>query len=160
MDKQTPEHLFQEVNDLKKYNSRLQVWISVGGWTFSDNGTSTQPVFGNIARSAGNRRAFAANVLKFLNRYGFDGRLPNPGHKPCLTVVVGIDIDWEYPGAPDRGGKNDDTKNYVELLKQLRSTFDASGRKLGISFTAPSSYWYLRWFDLPNMLKHSDWINL
>lgn len=73
MDSQTPEHLFQEVADLKKYNSRLEVWISVGGWTFSDNGTSTQPVFGNIARSADNRKTFANNVLKFLDHYGYDG---------------------------------------------------------------------------------------
>lgn len=87
-------------------------------------------------------------------------RYPPHFHALALTMTAGIDIDWEYPGAPDRGGKDDDTKNYVELLKQLRSTFDASGRKLGISFTAPSSYWYLRWFDLPSMLKYSDWINL
>jgi len=32
--------------------------------------------------------------------------------------------------------------------------------KYGITFTAPSSFWYLRWFDLPGMLKYSDWINL
>ncbi|KAF2824330.1 glycoside hydrolase [Ophiobolus disseminans] len=144
MDAQTPESLFKEVADVKKYNSRLEVWISVGGWTFSDNGTVTQPLFGDIARSVGKRREFANNVLKFLNQYGYDG----------------IDLDWEYPGAPDRGGKDDDTKNYVELLKQLRATFNASGRKLGITFTAPSSYWYLRWFDLPGMLKYCDWINV
>jgi chitinase len=73
MDSQTPESLFQEVADVKKYNSRLEVWISVGGWTFSDNGTATQPLFGDIARSAGKRRAWANNVLKFLNQYGYDG---------------------------------------------------------------------------------------
>lgn len=73
MDSQTPESLFQEVADLKKYKSNLEVWISVGGWTFSDNGTITQPLFGDIARSPGKRRAFASNVLKFLNQYGYDG---------------------------------------------------------------------------------------
>ena len=72
----------------------------------------------------------------------------------------GIDIDWEYPGAPDRGGHIDDTQNFVSLLQTLRSTFDASPRALGITFTAPSSYWYLRWFDLPNLIKYADWINL
>ncbi|KAL4861996.1 hypothetical protein BDV12DRAFT_203444 [Aspergillus spectabilis] len=29
-----------------------------------------------------------------------------------------------------------------------------------ITFTAPSSYWYMRWFDLPGMLKYADWMNL
>jgi chitinase len=42
----------------------------------------------------------------------------------------------------------------------MRKEFDNSGRDLGITFTAPSSYWYLRWFDLPGMLKYADWMNL
>lgn len=72
----------------------------------------------------------------------------------------GVDLDWEYPGAGDRGGKAEDTENYVLLLKTLRETFDASGNTFGLTFTAPSSYWYLRWFDLPNMAKYVDWINV
>lgn len=66
----------------------------------------------------------------------------------------------EYPGAPDRGGKSEDTSNYVELVKTLRATFDRSGRSLGLTFTAPSSFWYLRWFDLAGMMKYCDWVNL
>lgn len=42
----------------------------------------------------------------------------------------------------------------------MRETFDASGSDFGLTFTAPSSYWYLRWFELPGMLKYADWINL
>ncbi|OJZ81115.1 glycoside hydrolase family 18 protein [Aspergillus luchuensis CBS 106.47] len=72
----------------------------------------------------------------------------------------GLDIDWENPGAGDRGGSPEDTVNYVLLLKALQETLDASGSKLGLTFTAPSSYWYLRWVDLPNMIKYADWINL
>jgi hypothetical protein len=41
MDQQTPEALFQTVVDVKSLKPGLQVWISVGGWTFSDNGTAT-----------------------------------------------------------------------------------------------------------------------
>lgn len=43
-----------------------------------DNGTATQPVFGEISSSASNRQKFADNVVKFMNQYGFDG----------------LDIDW------------------------------------------------------------------
>jgi chitinase len=71
-----------------------------------------------------------------------------------------LTLSREYPGAPDRGGKVDDTENYVELLKTLRSSFDKSGRNLGLTFTAPSSFWYLRWFDLPGMMEYADWVNL
>jgi chitinase len=77
-----------------------------------------------------------------------------------LEGFDGLDVDWEYPGAPDRGGKVEDTKNFVALMQTLRQTFDQSGGRFGLSFTAPSSYWYLRWFDLPGLLKHADWINL
>ncbi|RWA12800.1 hypothetical protein EKO27_g2300 [Xylaria grammica] len=144
MDSDTPASLFGTVSNLKQYNSGLKVFISVGGWTFSDNGTATQPVFGNIASTSSNREKFASNVLHFLNQYGFDG----------------IDLDWEYPGAPDRGGQTRDVANFVLLLQTLRQTFDSSSRALGITFTAPSSYWYLRWFDLPELIKYADWINL
>lgn len=72
----------------------------------------------------------------------------------------GIDIDWEYPGAPDRGGQPRDTENYVQLLKTMREAFDESGSEFGLTFTAPSSYWYLRWFDLAKMDKYVDWINI
>lgn len=77
-----------------------------------------------------------------------------------FSSLITLTVTREYPGAPDRGGKEDDTKNYVELLKTLKSTFDNSGQNLGLTFTAPSSFWYLRWFDLPGMMKYADWVNL
>ena len=36
------------------------------------------------------------------------------------TGFDGLDLDWDYPGAPDRGGQAQDTDNYVLLLKTLR----------------------------------------
>lgn len=59
-----------------------------------------------------------------------------------------MDIDWEYPGAPDRGGIKADTENYVTLVKEMRASW---GSKYGISATLPSSYWYMRWFDLKGL---------
>lgn len=144
MDKETTEDLWQLTVDTKKHNVNLKVYVAVGGWTFSDNGTATQPLLGEISRSETNRKKFAAGVVRFLNKYGFDG----------------LDIDWEYPGAPDRGGKPDDTANFVLLMKSLREAFDASPRMLGLTFTIPSSFWYLRWFDMPGLLKYADWTNL
>jgi chitinase len=78
MDAQTPVSTFQDAVDLKMLKPDLKIFVSIGGWTFSDNGTATQPVFGNIARSSTNRQKFANNLLKFLNSYGFDG----------------VDLDW------------------------------------------------------------------
>ncbi|OQO13612.1 hypothetical protein B0A48_01841 [Cryoendolithus antarcticus] len=149
MDSATPENLFAETTDvktLKSRNSNLEVFISLGGWTYSDNGTSTQAVFPEIASDPAKRQKFADNLVSFMVRYGFDG----------------VDLDWEYPGAPDRGGNEEkDIQNFVELLKTLRSTFLSSARgNYGLTFTAPTSYWYLRWFDIPQALKYADWVNL
>jgi len=78
MDAQTPVSTFQDVVSLKDLKPDLKVFVSIGGWTFSDNDTATQPVFGHIARTGGLRQRFADNLLKFMNSYGFDG----------------VDLDW------------------------------------------------------------------
>jgi len=72
----------------------------------------------------------------------------------------GFDIDWEYPGAPDRRGSPDDVDNFVLLMKAIREAFNWSPRKLGISFTVPASYWYLRWFKVPELLEYADFTNI
>ncbi|PIG87825.1 hypothetical protein AARAC_011883 [Aspergillus arachidicola] len=148
MDSETPADLFAQTADvrtLKSGNSDLEVFVSLGGWTFSDNNTATQPVFGNIASTEANRQKFADNLVDFMKHYGFDG----------------VDFDWEYPGAGDRGGKKEDTQNFVKLMRTLRNTFDNSERgTYGLTFTIPSTYWYLQWFDVPSMLEYADWVNL
>lgn len=150
MDSETPASLFQETTAIKSMKSGtgalVEVYISIGGWTFSNDGTSTQPVFSEISSSSENRQKFAHNLVEFMVRYGFDG----------------VDLDWEYPGAPDRGGKKEDTANFVLLIRTLRATFDRSARGgYGLTFTIPSSYWYLRWFDVPSLLDAgADWVNL
>jgi chitinase len=111
MDSTTPGGLFDEITGLKQIKPDLEVWVSIGGWTFSDNNTVTQPVFGDVARDSKKRQKFADNLVHSMSEHGFDG----------------VDLDWEYPGAPDRGGRKDDTANYVLLLKVLRETFDKSG---------------------------------
>lgn len=48
-----------------------------------------------MASTAGRRKAFVDSVLRFMDKYGFQG----------------VDLDWEYPVSEDRGGKKEDTKN-------------------------------------------------
>lgn len=73
----------------------------------------------------------------------------------------GVDIDWEYPGAADRGGTQSDYDNFPLLLKAIRDAFNERGHgHWGISITAPSSYWYLRWFNLEELVKQVNFINL
>ncbi|KAH8682064.1 hypothetical protein BX600DRAFT_429956 [Xylariales sp. PMI_506] len=138
--------VFQYITNLKLQAPGLQIWLSLGGWTFNDDGP-TQPVFGDLASTAVKRQKFISNLASFMREWGFDG----------------VDIDWEYPGAPDRGGSPNDTANYVSLLSDIRLAWDTqytgTGLNWGLSFTAPTSYWYLQWFDIGNMTVYADWIN-
>ncbi|KAM0524432.1 hypothetical protein ACHAPE_000526 [Trichoderma viride] len=147
MESDMPSSLFAQTVGLRTLNSDaddVEIFVSIGGWSFSDNSTATQTVFSDIAASEANRNTFAKNLVNFLKEYGFDG----------------VGFDWEYPVAPDRRGKKEDTKNYILLLQAVREALNNSGGRYGISFTAPSSYWYLQWFDLPGMIEYADWINL
>lgn len=73
MDDTIPVDLFLGITSLKTQNPDLKVIVSLGGWTFNDNGTSTQSVFGEIAGSSTNRAKFINNLLDFMDNYGFDG---------------------------------------------------------------------------------------
>lgn len=72
------EALLSEFTGVKSKNPGLKTIISIGGWTFSDNGTATQPLFGEIVSDAGNRKKFISNLLSFMRQYAFDG----------------VDFDW------------------------------------------------------------------
>ncbi|KAI2464656.1 glycosyl hydrolases family 18-domain-containing protein [Annulohypoxylon bovei var. microspora] len=131
--------LYHRFTNLKDTYSGLQTWISVGGWSFTDPGPTRQ-AFSNMASSAANRQKFISGVLSFMNTYGFDG----------------LDIDWEYPGADDRGGVAGDTANFVELVKELKQGIGSKG----LTVTLPTSYWYLQHFDVKAMQDYVDWFNL
>ncbi|KAJ6511223.1 hypothetical protein DFH09DRAFT_942072 [Mycena vulgaris] len=133
--------LWSETTELKKGFPGLKVFLSIGGWTFND--PPTQSRFSDVASSAGNRATFVGSCLDVMQTYGRE---------------QGIDIDWEYPVADDRGGKPEDKANYVALMKLLHTSFKENN--YGLSFTAPSSFWYLQNFDLPGMMENVDWVNL
>src|SRR5690349_10035600 len=97
-----------------------------------------------MVSSKENRSKFISNLFDFLEEYAFDG----------------VDFDWEYPGAGDRGGNDDDGINYTQLLSELRDAIAKDGKDYTVSFTAPSSYWYLQHFDLASMMEVVDYCNL
>jgi chitinase len=135
--------MYKNAGHLKAKNPDLKIIIALGGWTFSDPGP-WQDIFPSLAATPSNRATFIKNLWGFLDEYGYDG----------------VDIDWEYPGAKDRGGSEQDGANFVSLIKELRAAIKESGRECIGTYTAPTSYWYLRHFDPKAMEPYIDWINL
>ncbi|KAF2012825.1 glycoside hydrolase family 18 protein, partial [Aaosphaeria arxii CBS 175.79] len=118
---------------------KLQTWIAVGGWDFSDVGP-THETWSKMASTKENRAAFVDSALQFMKEYGFQG----------------LDIDWEYPVAADRGGSEGDTANLVSLVIELRKTF---GKSFGLSSILAPDFWYLSNMDPKAMEAQVDWFN-
>lgn len=73
-------------------------------------------------------------------------------HDDSLCITADQDID---PVADDRGGSKADFANFVTFMKELQQ---ASG-KLGVTATLPSSYWYMKGFDIVHLEPYVDWFN-
>ncbi len=102
---------------LKEENPHLNIIISVGGWTLSQN-------LPDIAKSANARKTYVESMVQFMKDYPW---------------IDGFDVDWEFPVAGGTDGTEqigfktvpaqphypDDHKNFVLLLKEMRMQFDA-----------------------------------
>ncbi|KAF5244120.1 hypothetical protein FANTH_7875 [Fusarium anthophilum] len=109
-----------------------------GGFDFSNENTSNHNTWSDMVSTKANRAAFIQSARAYMDAYGFQG----------------IDLDWEYPGEPKRGGRKlADTRNFSMLLKEMRAAY---GGKYGISLTLAPDYWYLRWFDAKAMEPYVD----
>ncbi|RYO77550.1 hypothetical protein DL766_010122 [Monosporascus sp. MC13-8B] len=96
--------------------------LSFGGWDFSTF-PDTYYIFRNGVKPA-NRLKMATNIANFIKKHDLDG----------------VDIDWEYPGAPDLPefdpGKAEDGPNYLAFLAVLKNLLP--GKTVAIA--APASY--------------------
>ncbi|RKK64719.1 hypothetical protein BFJ69_g16581 [Fusarium oxysporum] len=137
------ERLYPQLAALKTRDIGQELWLSIGGWTFSDNGSPTATTFSDLVSADETRQnVFFASLILFMQTWGFSG----------------VDIDWEYPVDHDRNGRESDFKAYPRFMKRLRSALH--DYKYGLSVTLPTSYWYLQHFDLENLEPSVDWFNV
>ncbi|GCB21695.1 killer toxin subunits alpha/beta [Aspergillus awamori] len=129
-----------EFDQFKKIQGAKRI-LSIGGWAFSTD-PSTYMIF-REGVTAANRLTMATNIANFIKDNDLDG----------------VNIDWEYPGAPDIPGipaaSTDDGENYLAFLVVLRNLL---GDKKEITIAAPSSYWYLKGFPIKKMAPILDYI--
>lgn len=114
--------------------------LSFGGWAFSTD-PATYAIFRNGVMPA-NRVKMAISIANFIKKHDLDG----------------VDIDWEYPGAPDLPdippASKDDGPNYLAFFVVLKNLL----RKRSVSIAAPSSYWYLKQFPIQAIGRVVDYI--
>ncbi|CAG8979165.1 hypothetical protein HYALB_00000299 [Hymenoscyphus albidus] len=134
---------YDAVTALKVRQFGLQVWIAIGGWAMNDPGPMRKS-FSDLTKSAAAQNEFFESLITFMIKHDFDG----------------VDIDWEYPVADDRGGVPEDFDNFPIFLERLRNRLNSSGRRFGLSITLPASYWYLRGFDIIKIEPSVDWFNI
>lgn len=91
--------LYARTVALKKKNHRLKVLLAVGGWFVGSE--PFVPMISNVL----NRKAWVANVVKFLRLHGFDG----------------LDMDWEFPGV--RGSPPEDKYRFTTLMRVSEQIF-------------------------------------
>ncbi|KAK1779163.1 hypothetical protein QBC45DRAFT_144301 [Copromyces sp. CBS 386.78] len=128
-----------EFQEFKRIRGAKRI-LSFGGWDFS-----TLPATYFIFRegvTAANRLTMATNIANFIKEHDLDG----------------VDIDWEYPGAPDipdiPPASLDDGPNYLAFLVVLKNLLPGKS----VSIAAPSSYWYLKQYPLKQIGAVVDYI--
>lgn len=135
---------FEKLAKLKAENEHLKLIIAVGGWSKSENFSSTLD-------SKEGREKFAESVVDFMKEH---------------PMFDGIDLDWEFPGVKvlDNTWSNQDGEYYALAIEEIREKLDGleeeTGREYEISVAVSTGADKIEKFNLPGIHPHVDFINV
>uniref|UniRef100_A0A182NFJ2 chitinase n=1 Tax=Anopheles dirus TaxID=7168 RepID=A0A182NFJ2_9DIPT len=125
--------------DLKQRFPDLKLYFAVGGW---DHGGAA---FSSMALKRSRREKFVASVMKFMNKYAFDG----------------IELVWLYPGSVERGGTVHDKDNFVYLVSELKTAFLRAGKKWDVTIQVPADHTRFEvGYDQPHLCTNADYVHV
>ncbi len=154
----TDQALRGNFNQLKKLKARypnLKVLISLGGGTWSGG-------FHEAAKTAAARQQVVQSCIDLYLR----GNLPvvdNAGGQGVVAGLFdGIDIDWEYPGAPGNGNPYgpEDTHNFTLLLQEFRQQLNAIDPNLRLTVATSAGVDTYQLLELDQIHPLLNYINI
>ena len=138
---------YAQVNSLKRRFPHLKTLIAVGGWGHNDEPTAW--IFTTLVSKKEYRTQFIRDTIGFIRDNGFDG----------------LDLDWEFPADPDRGGHAEDTKNYTAWVKELRAAFREEAKatnqpELLLTMASSAGGSQFPRIEFAELKDDFDWINI
>lgn len=135
---------FKRLNTLKQKNPALQILISIGGWSWSEN-------FSDAVLTPALRKDFAVSAVDIIRKHKLDG----------------VDIDWEYPGLPGEEGnvyRKEDEENFTLMFEALRKELDVlekeTGKKKLLTTATGGFASFLNQTNMGKAQVYLDYINL
>ncbi|KAF5303798.1 hypothetical protein FQR65_LT08134 [Abscondita terminalis] len=122
------------------YKSKgVKVLIAIGGWN-----DSLGNKYSRLVNDPSLRARFIEDVVKFIEKWGFDG----------------LDLDWEYPKCWQvdcNKGPASDKQGFASFVVELSTAFKPKGWLLS-SAVSPSKTVIDAGYDVPILSEYLDWI--